>query len=52
MMRTAFHNNHHKNPSHSNFGFQRYEFDLTYFIIRILNRLKVVYINKPVSDYY
>lgn len=46
MMGEAYHNNHHKNPSATNFGFRWYELDPTYGIIRILNWLKVIRIHK------
>jgi len=46
MMGEAYHNNHHKNPSGVNFGFRWYEPDLTYHIIRLLNRLKIIQIRK------
>jgi len=56
MMGEAYHNNHHKNPSATNFGFRWYELDPTYAIIKLLNRLKIIRINKlsvrsvPASD--
>jgi stearoyl-CoA desaturase (delta-9 desaturase) len=46
MMGEAYHNNHHKSPSSSNFGFKWYEVDPTYFIMRCLNRLKIIKLNK------
>lgn len=42
MMGEAYHNNHHKHPSASNFGYRWYEFDPTYFVMRGLNRLGVI----------
>jgi stearoyl-CoA desaturase (Delta-9 desaturase) len=48
MMGEAYHNNHHKNPSATNFGFRKYELDTAYFIIRLLNRLKIIRIHKAV----
>lgn len=47
MMGEAYHNNHHKNPSATNFGFRWHELDPTYIIIRILNWLQVIRIHKP-----
>jgi stearoyl-CoA desaturase (Delta-9 desaturase) len=47
MMGEAYHNNHHKNPSATNFGFRWHELDPTYIIIRILNWLRVIRIHKP-----
>ena len=49
MMGEAYHNNHHKNPSHTNFGFRWHEIDPTYFFIRLLNRLRIIRIHKAVS---
>lgn len=46
MMGEAYHNNHHKNPSSTNFGFRWYELDPTYFMIRIFNRLGIIRIRK------
>lgn len=46
MMGEAYHNNHHKNPSATNFGFRWYELDPTYAIIRFLNWLKIIRIHK------
>lgn len=47
MMGEAYHNNHHKNPSATNFGFRWHELDPTYLIIRLLNWLRVIRIHKP-----
>jgi stearoyl-CoA desaturase (delta-9 desaturase) len=46
MMGEAYHNNHHKNPSSPKFGFRRFELDPTFIIIRLLNRLRIVRINR------
>ena len=46
MMGEAYHNNHHKNPSSTNFGFRWYELDPTYAIIRLFGWLKIIRINK------
>jgi len=46
MMGEAYHNNHHKNPSGTNFGFRWYELDPTYLIIRFLNWIKIIRIHK------
>ncbi|MEI9809879.1 MAG: acyl-CoA desaturase [Bacteroidota bacterium] len=48
MMGEAYHNNHHKNPSATNFGFRWYELDPTYGVIRFLNWLKIIRINKVI----
>jgi stearoyl-CoA desaturase (Delta-9 desaturase) len=46
MMGEAYHNNHHKNPSNTNFGFRWHEIDPTYAIMRFLNLIRVIRINK------
>jgi stearoyl-CoA desaturase (delta-9 desaturase) len=46
MMGEAYHNNHHKNPSGTNFGFRWHELDPTYIIIRFFNWLKIIRIHK------
>ena len=54
MMGEAYHNNHHKNPSGTNFGVRWHELDPTYAIIRFFNWLKIIRIHKlsirPVAD--
>ena len=42
MMGEAYHNNHHKHGGRPNFGVRWHEFDPTYFIMRILNKLGVI----------
>ncbi len=46
MMGEGYHNNHHKNPSATNFGFRWYELDPTYAIIRFLHWLKIIRVHK------
>jgi stearoyl-CoA desaturase (Delta-9 desaturase) len=46
MMGEGYHNNHHKNPSGTNFGFRRHELDPTYIIIRFLHWIKITRIRK------
>jgi stearoyl-CoA desaturase (Delta-9 desaturase) len=46
MMGEAYHNNHHKNPSSTNFGFRWHELDPTYLIIRLLSGLKIIRLHK------
>ncbi len=46
MMGEGYHNNHHKNPSSTNFGFRWYEIDPTYGIIWLLNRAKIIRVYK------
>jgi stearoyl-CoA desaturase (delta-9 desaturase) len=50
MMGEAYHNNHHKNPSSTNFGFRWYELDPTYVIMRFFNWLKIIRIHKVVAQ--
>jgi stearoyl-CoA desaturase (Delta-9 desaturase) len=46
MMGEAYHNNHHKNPSNTNFGFRWHEIDPTYAIMRFLNLIRIIRIYK------
>ena len=46
MMGEGYHNNHHKSPSSTNFGFKWYELDPTYFMIRFLSWARVIKVNK------
>jgi stearoyl-CoA desaturase (delta-9 desaturase) len=46
MMGEGYHNNHHKNPSSTNFGFKWHELDPAYLIIRFLSWAKIIRINK------
>jgi stearoyl-CoA desaturase (delta-9 desaturase) len=48
MMGEAYHNNHHKNPSATNFGFRWHELDPTYQVIRLFNWLKIIRIHKQI----
>ncbi len=49
MMGEAYHNNHHKNPSSTNFGVRWHELDPTYAIIRLFNRLKIIRVHRLVA---
>lgn len=49
MMGEGYHNNHHKNPSATNFGFRWYELDPSYPIIRFLNWLKIIRIHHKLA---
>lgn len=49
MMGEGYHNNHHKNPSATNFGFHWYELDPSYPIIRFLNWLKIIRIHHKLA---
>ena len=43
MMGEAYHNNHHKHGRRANFGGERWhEIDPTYFIMKILNKLRII----------
>lgn len=49
MMGEGYHNNHHKHSSRVNFGGEHwYEIDITYLIIRVLNKIGVIKLN-PIS---
>ncbi len=50
MMGESYHNNHHKRSGNPNFGGVRWhEFDPTFFIMRILNRLNIIQLKKVKS---
>lgn len=38
----GWHNNHHRYPGSANFGVKKYEFDFSFLIIKLLERLKLV----------
>lgn len=42
MIGEAYHNNHHKRSTSPNFGFRWFELDITYFFIRVFNRLGII----------
>ncbi|MFT5779178.1 MAG: stearoyl-CoA desaturase (delta-9 desaturase) [Crocinitomicaceae bacterium] len=46
MFGEGYHNNHHKNGTSVNFGVKWYELDLAYPIIRVLDFIKIIRINK------
>ena len=46
MMGELFQNNHHKRPNSLNFGSRWFEFDPTYPVIKLLNRLKIIEVRK------
>ena len=46
MMGEAYHNNHHKNSKSANFGVRWFEWDPTYFIIKILDKLAIIRLNE------
>lgn len=46
MLGEAYHNNHHKHPSAVNFGRRWYQVDPIYPILLILNRLRIIRINR------
>jgi len=46
MMGEGYHNNHHKHSTRANFGgINWYEIDITYLIIRILNKMRIIKLN-------
>ena len=50
MMGEAYHNNHHKHGNRANFGGVRWhEVDPTYFIMKILNKLKIIKIKNTLT---
>jgi stearoyl-CoA desaturase (delta-9 desaturase) len=42
MLGESYHNNHHANQKSPNFGVRFFEIDLSYLVIRLLHRLKVI----------
>ena len=42
MMGEAYHNNHHKHGSRSNFGVKWHEVDPTYLIMKVLNKVQII----------
>lgn len=47
MLGEGYHNNHHMHPQRSNFAIRKGEFDPVYPVILLLNKLKVIRLNKP-----
>jgi len=45
MMGEGYHNNHHKCPMSSNFGYRWYEFDPTYPFVKIFSWMKIIRMN-------
>lgn len=50
MMGESYHNNHHKYGSRPNFGFRWFELDPTYPVIRILDALHIIRLNKEIPS--
>ena len=48
MMGEGYHNNHHKNGGRANFGVRWFEIDITYCIMVVLDKLKLIKIKKTV----
>ena len=47
MMGESYHNNHHKHGGRANFGgFRWHEIDPTYMVIKVLDKMKIIKINK------
>ncbi len=50
MMGEAYHNNHHKHGNRANFGGVKWhEIDPTYFIMKVLNTLRIIKINPIIN---
>jgi stearoyl-CoA desaturase (delta-9 desaturase) len=49
MLGESYHNNHHKRPSSVNFGSKWHELDPVYPVIKLLNWLKIIRINKTAT---
>ncbi|MBL7719616.1 MAG: acyl-CoA desaturase [Flavipsychrobacter sp.] len=49
MLGEAYHNNHHKHPSSINFAYKRREIDPVYPVILLLDKLKVITINRQIQ---
>src|SRR5689334_22614384 len=49
MMGEGYHNNHHKRPSHINFGFKWHELDPVYPVILFLNWTRVIRVKKATA---
>ena len=47
MLGEGYHNNHHMYPSRTNFASQKGEIDFCYPVIVVLDKLKVIQVNKP-----
>ena len=47
MLGELFQNNHHKRPNDANFGARWWEFDPTYPVIRVLDKLRIIQIKTP-----
>lgn len=48
-MGECFHNNHHKAPGRPNLGFRWFEFDLLWPIVLVMERCRIIKINRVVS---
>lgn len=49
MLGEAYHNNHHRHPSHPNFGKRWFEIDPSYPLILLMKRLRILKINTSVA---
>ena len=45
----AYHNNHHKYPGRPSYAHRWFEFDATYAVIRVLNKMNIVQLKKNIS---
>jgi stearoyl-CoA desaturase (delta-9 desaturase) len=50
MMGEGYHNNHHTFPSRTNFAAKKGEFDPTYPVINLLNKLKIIKVSKTYTE--
>ena len=42
MLGELYQNNHHKFPTKSNFAFRWFEIDFGYFVIKLLDKLRII----------
>jgi stearoyl-CoA desaturase (delta-9 desaturase) len=47
LMGELFQNNHHHDRADANFAKKWFEFDITYQIMRVMNRARIITINSP-----
>lgn len=50
MMGELFQNNHHKSPNDANFAKKWFELDPTWFVIRVLHRVRIIRLRKTFAD--
>ncbi len=52
LMGEAYHNDHHKHASSSNFGVRWYEIDMAYYVILLFNKVGIIKMNAKKSNAY